>query len=168
MQTTYAAWRAGDTAAFDTLYTALSVPVFTLAARMLGDRAQAEDITQEAFIKLLSATGVKIDNPRAWLYRVVRNLAVDHLRKQTPDELPDEHPASGSGLENVVGTRVDVENAMTALTPAERAVVTLHLNGGLPFREVADVVDSPLGTVLWRYRKALHTLRNKLEGESQL
>ncbi len=160
------AWQTGDSAAFDAIYRDLSVPVYTLVCRIVRNRAQAEDITQEVFVKLLTAgpPSEQLQNPRAWLFQIARNAAIDAVRKHTADPLPDDIEAHPVRLDDMVGTRVDIESALTTLSHDDRAIVTLHLNAGLPFRLISQMIDMPLGTVLWRYQKALDALRQELQG----
>lgn len=160
--------RRGDAAAFEQIYTGLSTPLFTVILRITRDRELSEDILQEVFLKLYrSPPGPDIAKPRAYLFQSARNLALDALRRRTgtldldslPDELP--HPAQdGTDL------RLDLERAFAALTREERELTSLHLNGGLTFREIARITGTPLGTVLWRYRKAIEKLRILLNGGS--
>jgi RNA polymerase sigma-70 factor (ECF subfamily) len=67
-------------------------------------------------------------------------------------------------MEDTVIERTDVETAIHRLTREEREIVTLHLNAGLKFREIAEIIESPLGTVLWKYKKAIGAMRNYLNG----
>ena len=62
--------------------------------------------------------------------------------------------------------KLDLERAFERLTVQERQLVALHLSAGLTFREVTAIVERPLGTVLWQYRKAIEKLRNLLDGGS--
>ena len=155
--------RDGDMAAFEDIYSELKTPVMTVALRITGDRHTAEDILQEVFIKLYQTPPAPhIKKPRAYIFRMARNLAIEVLRKQQPASLDDYEDTLQSRDPDTAG-RLDIEAAMTALPSEQRQVVSLHLNGGLKFREIADITETPLGTVLWRYRKAISRLQNLLE-----
>ena len=65
------------------------------------------------------------------------------------------------GGEDVAG-RLDVERALSALSAEENQIVTLRVNAGLKFREIAAMLDLPLGTALWKYRRAIGKLRDIL------
>ena len=156
--------RTGDRDAFEALYRGLSGPVFTVAVRITRDRMLAEDVLQEFFLKLFRTPpepGVK--NPRAYLYRTARNLALDALRSRPDWSELKEGAAARDGPERWQ-RRLDLEGAFGALGEEERQIAALHLNGGLTFREVAQIVERPLGTVLWKYQKALGIMRNYLNG----
>ena len=155
--------RSGDMAAFEEIYSELKTPVMTVALRITGNRHTAEDILQEVFVKLYQAPpDPQIKKPRAYIFRMARNLAIDGMRTQQSVSLEDYEDTLQSKDPDPAG-RLDIEAAMSALPSEQRQVVSLHLNGGLKFREIADVTDTPLGTVLWRYQKAIKRLQNLLE-----
>lgn len=155
--------RGGDMTAFEDIYGDLKTPVMTVALRITGDRHTAEDILQEVFVKLYQAPPAShIKKPRAYIFRMAHNLAIEAVRKQQPDSLED-HEETLQSRDPDPAVRLDVEAAMSALPSEQRQVVSLHLNGGLKFREIADITETPLGTVLWRYQKAINRLQNLLE-----
>lgn len=157
------AMRSGDMTAFEDIYNDLKIPVMTVAMRITGDRHISEDILQEVFVRLYKAPpDPLIKKPRAYIFRMARNLAIDGMRKQKPLSLEDFEDTLQSNDADPAG-RLDVETAMTALPLEQRQTVSLHLNGGLKFREIAQITDTPLGTVLWRYRRAVKRLRELLE-----
>lgn len=157
-----AAAHDGGRAAFEALYRELAPPLYAVLCRLIGDRHLAEDLLQELFLRLYRDPPTHAARPRAYVFRMARNLAVDALRARPAETpLPDtaaEDPAEGWS------DRVDVARAVARLGDADRQIVALHVHGGLKFREVAEIVSMPLGTVLWRYRRALEKLRADLEG----
>lgn len=152
-------------AGFDALYEQLSVPVFTVILRITQDRVLAEDVLQEFFLKLYrSPPGPGVKRLRAYLFQSARNLALDALRREPRHagleecgDLPQPDPGDPA-------ERLDLERALAALPLTDRQLVTLHINGGLKFRELAELCGMPLGTVLWRYRRAIGTLKTLLDG----
>ncbi len=152
----------GEKSAFDEIYHEMSGLVYTTAYRITGNRCLAEDIMQEFFIKLYQKPpeGV-LEKPRAYLMRMVHNLTIDKLEKQHISI--DEYEAVSSVEENS-DTAADLRRAFGMLTLQERQLVTLHLYGGFRHREIAEMTGVPLGTVLWRYRKAIARLRDILNG----
>ena len=155
--------RQGDKTALEELFFELKTPVFTVLLRIVGERELAEDILQEFFLKLFrSPPAAPIQKPRAYLFRMARNMAIDGLKERAKD-IPLEEIAEP--VENTdFAWRIDVADALAALSLEERQIVTLHLNGGLKFREIAEVMSQPLGTVLWRYRRSIGALRDMLNG----
>lgn len=155
--------RSGSLDALETIYLELRVPVMTVIVRIVRDGALAEDLTQDVFVKLWQTPpGEDVKSPRAWVFRVAHNLAVDALRRPGQTELPEHAAATGST--ESVDTRIDVEAALMKLEARDREIVSLHLNAGLRFREVAQALELPLGTVLWRYSRAIGILRVQLDG----
>ena len=155
--------RQGDMTAFEEIYNDLKTPVMTVAVRMTGDRHTAEDILQEVFVKLYQTPpDPRIKKPRAYIFRMARNLAVDGMRKLQPASLEDYEDTLQSNDPDAA-ERLDIEAAMLKLSGEERQIVALHLNGGLKFREIAQMTGTPLGTVLWRYQKAVKRLQSLLE-----
>ncbi len=168
--------RAGDMAAFEQIYHAMKSPVYTVALRILGDTGLSEDVVQEVFVKLYRQPPLPdVHQPRAYLFRMARNSALDTLRRRAVrraavslddptcgigDTLSDPAAADGG-----VGLRWDLERAMASLSETERQIVTLHVNAGLKFREIAAVMEMPLGTVLGQYNRALSRLRRLLSPE---
>ena len=159
----FSALRRGDREAFHTLYEALSPPVYTVLLRLVGDRQSTEDLLQETFLRLYrSPPGPEVSHPRAWVFQVARNLAVDHLRARRASL-----PLEDSGLtvpQPDLDLGLDVEAALARLSPEDRLLVSLHLNGGLRFRECARLLGIPLGTALRRYHTAMGRVRDYLNG----
>lgn len=177
-----ARFRAGDARAFEVLVSRHRTPVFSFLLRLVRDRARAEDLLQEAFLKVVrAAPGWE---PRArlatWLYTIARNLAVDEARRAafrrtdsldaapSPDDPPpleriaSEGPRPDRGAEDAL-LRPKLEAAIAALPPEQREVFLLREHAGLPFREIAEVTGAPENTVKSRMRYALEGLRASLE-----
>lgn len=159
-----AALRRGDRAAFEEIYAALSVPLYTIILRICGAREPAEDALQEVFLKLFRAPpGPDVRKPRAYLFQMARNQALDALRQRTCCEDLDDHRDLEQHCPDPA-QRLDLERALAALSLEERQLVTLHVNGGLKFRELAQIMSLPLGTALWKYHRAIDKLRTQLSG----
>lgn len=159
----FSALGTGDREAFHALYEALSPPVYTVLLRLVGDRQSAEDLLQETFLRLYrSPPGPEVSRPRAWVFQVARNLAVDHLRARRAS-LPLED-GSLTVPQPDLDLGLDVEAALARLSPEDRLLVGLHLNGGLRFRECARLLGIPLGTALRRYHTAMGRVRDYLNG----
>lgn len=158
------ALRSGDHAAFEEIYEYLKTPMYTIILCITQDHTLSEDILQEVFLKLYqSPPKPPIENPRAYLFQTARNLAIDNVRTQS--RLTDLE-----GMEHLTylpaddALRMDVDRTINALPLQERQIVSLHINGELTFREIAGMLDLPLGTVLWKYQKAIKWLRSHLSG----
>ncbi len=162
--------QCGNMEAFEKIYNELSTPIFAIILRITQDKRLAEDILQEFFIKLYEAAAkgktspFSAKNPRAYIFQMAHNMALDALRKEPRHESLDELDELPSPADSDTEQRLDLEAALAKLTDAERQIVTLHINAGLKFREIAAITSSPIGTVMWRYNKALKRLRDILNG----
>ncbi len=152
---------AGEQQALAEIYDKLSTPLYTIALRITGNRELAEDTVQELFLKLQSSPPKELSKPRAYLFKAARNTALDTLRKNPPHESMEEHTEIPAPISE---SSHDISAALAALPEQQRSIVTLHINAGLKFREIAEITSTPLGTVLWRYNKALSVLREILNG----
>lgn len=155
---------AKDRASFEKIYKELSTPIYTIILRIVQDKSLAEDILQEIFVKLYLSPPTSATNPRAYLFQMARNLAIDSVRRKPQFADIDD-------FENLVylpiddlSLKVDIDNALKALPLVECQIVSLHINGDLKFREIADILNIPLGTIIWKYHKAVNRLRNYLGG----
>lgn len=167
--------RRGDLGAFEELYRAHAGRLFSLATRLLGNAADAEDILQEIFL----AAHRKLDMFRGesalgtWLYRLATNLCLDHLRsrtgrnRQVTDWIEDEpglFDASTSSLAERTVTKMDLERALAKLPDGCRAAFLLHDVEGLEHREVAEILGVAEGTSKSQLHKARLRLRALLSG----
>jgi len=159
--------RKGDKTAFDEIYKGLHTPIFTIISRITWDKAIAEDILQEVFVKLyLSPPETNITKPRAYIFQTARNLAIDSVRKHTQgislDEISETVPYPFDDL----SLRMDIDDALKSIPAQECQIVTLHVIGELKFREISEIMAIPLSTVIWKYQKAIGKLKKMLSGGS--
>jgi RNA polymerase sigma-70 factor (ECF subfamily) len=152
---------AGDRTVFEEIYNELSKPMYTIILRITREESLAEDVLQEVFVKLFQSPPTAARNPRAYLFQMARNLAIDSIRKSPQfadlDDIENLLPSTDTAFE-----RMEINEALGALPPTECQIVSLHINGGLTFREISGVLGLPLGTALWRYHRALGQLRSYL------
>ena len=177
-----AAFIVGDTAAMETLFLRYRQSVYSWLLRMTGDAAEAEDIYQDVWLNVIRhAADYRSGSFRAWLWQIVRNKATDRMRKMSPSLILDSPiSAEGEGEETIVDQLSDdraadalmqieeverqrvVCEAIEALPMAQREVVLLRINGELSFKEIADILAAPMGTVLARMHKAVKSLKDTL------
>jgi len=162
-----------------TLFEQLHVPVFRYLLRKTRDSGQAEDITQETFLRLFKHLREDrlLENPKAWLFTVAKNLALDTIRNESHIKDLDEdtwkkieESRSGLGADPEKLTlhheRLDrLQIAVLNLTPLQRDC--LHLRAeGLRYREIAGLLDLSLSTVMDAVRRATLKLAAEFEGEA--
>lgn len=152
----------GDKNAFGEIYEELKNPVFISVYRLVGNRETAEDITHDVFIKMYTGASKEIKNPKAWVFKMAHNAALDSLRKKQSEELNDDAVPIDT-FDNDIA-RIGIESAMSKLEKEERETVSLHINAGMSFKEIADIAGISIPSVYRRYRKALNKLKNELNG----
>jgi RNA polymerase sigma-70 factor (ECF subfamily) len=165
----------GDRAAFEQLYTLMSPAVFGLALRVLRDRAQAEEVAQEAFLEMWRLAA-RYDPARggatAWMLTLAHRRAVDRVRSAQAATERDRRAAAADAatpFDEVVAEvelrveREGVRQCLETLSAIQRQSVTLAYYEGLSYPEVAARLRVPLGTVKSRMRDGLSRLRTCLE-----
>ncbi len=156
--------RSGDKDAFKYIFNEYKKPVFTVVCRIVGDIQTAEDITQEVFVKLFfSPPDSSVKNTRAWIFKIARNFSIDALRKKQSLSIDDVELKADDTCDKIA-LRLDLEAAINKLSDTQRQILTLHLNGGLKFNEIAFITGLSLSATYRSYRKALKTLREILDG----
>ena len=167
--------RKADPAAFEVLYDRHSGVAFSLAYRIVGTRAQAEDVVQEAFLSIWRS-GARYDRARGsvrtWVLGIVHNRAIDGLRRAM---VHDKRRASDEGISERLeaADRTDVEvarreeagtvrKAMDVLPPEQSQVIELAYFGGFTHSEIAQMLGMPIGTVKGRMRLGLEKMRGAL------
>ncbi|CAN5603805.1 sigma-70 family RNA polymerase sigma factor [soil metagenome] len=165
--------QSGDEQALAELYRRFGGLVYSIAYRVVGDHALAEEIMQDAFLNCWN----KADSFRPaagrvapWLSRIARNRAIDvvrgrqhqaRLRERTP-LAPLMHMSSADHGDEVVFQQT-ISEAVAELPESQRTVVELAYYGGKTQSEIARDLDQPLGTVKSRTRSAMRHLRQRLQ-----
>src|SRR6201747_2160325 len=158
----------GDARAFEAIYERHSGAAYSLAYRMGGARASAEDVTQEAFMNLWRS-GARYDrnrgSVRTWVLGIVHHRAIDALRRgkvrdrpRVEDENAAEKLEAPENTELEVARRDEaatVRRAMEVLPSEQVQVIELAYFGGFTHTEIAEMLDAPVGTVKGRMRLGL-------------
>ncbi len=171
----------GDRDAFRSLYARIANPLYSLAYRVTGNQADAEELTQETFVELWKQApdyDAKRALPLTFATRIIRNRAIDRIRKKSRRErismqsAPDIIESSQSAANSNVADRVQlsdassaVRNAFRVLNEDQRTILQLAYFGGMTLPEIAEKLSQPLGTVKSRVRRGLQKLRSELEGK---
>jgi len=163
---------SGDADAFDILMSRHQDKIFALASRMTGNRHDALDATQEAFISAFrNAHRFKGDSAfSTWLYRIAINACTDLLRRKKR-QVPVADVETGRKPKTVtddIPLRVDLQRALEALTPDHREAVIMHDIGGYPYEEIATITGVQLGTVKSRISRGRKKLAETLEHRGPL
>lgn len=162
----------GDHEAFAQLVQRWETPIRRLCIRMTFDEHRSEDLAQEAFARVF-AKRLQFEHGRkfsTWLWRIALNLCFEEGRRAARLPLDDDSTASGlssSGPqadEQVIAQEraEQVKRALARLSDANRCVVVLREYEGLKYREIAEALEIPEGTVKWRMAEALDQLAREL------
>ena len=176
--------RAGRQAAYRELVRRYERPIFSLIYRMVRNREQAEDLSQETFVKALNA--IESYRPEykfsSWIFKIANNVSIDHLRRRELDTLPldgSQHALTPEAIQASalqLGDRQEtaleeleakelggeIEQAISTLRPEYRACILLRHVEGRPYEEIATMLDLPLGTVKTYIHRARGELRQAL------
>lgn len=165
----------GNNRAFDLLLQRNQSKLFSYILFIVHDRATAEDVFQETFVKVIThlRDGRYVASGRfgAWIMRIAHNVLMDWYREQSAQNIVD----TGSDLSNVAGSELhvgsvensfvnrqvlkDVRRLLDALPPAQREVVYMRFYQELSFKEIADTTSVSINTALGRMRYALLNMR---------
>ena len=152
---------AQDAAAFEQLMLLHQKPVYNICYRMAGNAEDALDLSQEVFLKLWRTLAqYQFDAAfSTWLYRLTQNVCIDFLRKQKrpdPEPLPEERVIFNEKQEAI-------RAAMNALPVDFREILELRVVQQLPYEQIAQIMDLPVGTVKSRLARARLQLKKRLD-----
>lgn len=164
---------AGDSAAFRTLYDRTAAKLFAVVLRISQDRATAEEVLQETYVKVWRRAddfSANEGQPIAWLVAIARNQAIDRLRseKLVRASVPESEdvlarlaaPADGDPL-----ARQALRSCLEGLDEEARSCVVLAYCSGLSREELAERYDRPVGTIKTLLHRSIRLLRNCLDGK---
>ncbi len=164
----------GDAEAFTILYDRHSRAAFSLAYRMMGEKQAAEDLAQDAFLKLWrSATSYRPErgSVRTWILSIVRNRGIDQLRakatrrrmqEKIETSAPRSHPSEVFTETWSNAIRDQIREALQALPPEQAMILDLAYFSGCTHVEIAGLLNIPLGTVKGRMRLGIEKMRGLL------
>lgn len=166
--------RSGDRAALDLLIERCRLPIWRFSFRLTGNEAEADDLAQETLVRAIRALDRFRGEAafRTWLMRIASNLWTETLGRaenrrrddRDPEQIERGRPAGLlEGLVEDEG-RDRLRRAVAALPPRQRTTLVLKVYQELTLQEVAEVLDSPVGTVKANYHHALERLRRELGG----
>lgn len=180
------AMQKGDKQGLRQVYEAYARYIYAIVYGILGNRANAEDVTSEFFIKLWEKADYYKSGGghKGYLATMARNMSIDYLRKYKKEELTavlqdmqteweeqQENGKSGHALnrkisqiqnqsvENEVIGKMNLQEILQILKPGERRIIDMKVLGGLTFKEIAKILSVPMGTVTWQYQNAIRKLR---------
>ncbi len=159
----------GDKDAFCTLYQQTRSAVFTYALSLLRNQTDAEDAMQDTYLKIRAAAHLyrPEGKPMAWIFTIARNVCLMRMRQQkhfvafSPEEA---QPAFDFSQIEDLEDRIVLKTAFRVLSQEECQIVFLHAVTGFKHREISELLEMPLSTVLSKYARGLKKLKSQLEG----
>lgn len=173
----------GDKNSYALLVEAYNERIINYLARMTGNRYEAEELAQEAFVRAYVALSSYKPQYKfsTWLFKIATNLCINHLKKRSrlvhmedyqgedgqsawvmPDTRSYRNPAMAAERREM---RRQIQEAIDQLPPAYRTVVILRHLQGLSYQEIAEVIDLPIGTVKSRLGRGRSRLVSQLQGK---
>ena len=160
----------GDKTALEELYHETKYAIYGFSLSITKNPSDSEDVLQETYLKIwanaerYTAKGT----PMSWILMIAKNLSLMKLReKKRHQDLEPEEWDMEFHIPDSAGTTEDrhlLEAALNLLTLEEREIILLHAVSGLKHREIAELLDMALATVLSKYHRALRKLRKYIEG----
>ena len=166
---------ASDAGAFAALYDRHNRAAFSLAYRMMGDRQAAEDVAQDAFLKVWRGVGsyrAERGSVRTWILSIVHNRGIDQLRshasrRRTQDKIeasaPRSQPSEAFAETWRNSQRDQVREALNSLPAEQLKILELAYFSGYTHAEISELLSLPLGTVKGRMRLGLKKIRDHFE-----
>jgi len=158
-----------DKTAFEELYNQTSGAVFGLAMSILANQADADDVVQETFITIYNkaSTYKSKGKAMAWIFTIARNHALMIIRdrkKHSHDDFDNVYNVGHeTNIEDDMHKEQLVDVLLRTLKEDERQIVVMHAMSNLKHKEIAQILDMKLSTVLSKYRRALEKLRSEME-----
>ena len=148
---------------FNELYNECSNLVYRIAFSILKNKENSEDIKQIVFLKIwkMNKEILPDKNEASWLYTVTKNEAVTFLKKQKNTINIDEIYYISDECDNIfnVEDKESYNRIISALDKREQEIISLRVISNLSFRQISQILGEPIGTIQWRYYKAVHSLK---------
>ncbi|QWC00329.1 sigma-70 family RNA polymerase sigma factor [Mycoplasmatota bacterium] len=151
-----------DNQAFETVYEHTKKGVFSIIISLVRNRTVTEDLMQDTYIKMIKKIKQykRGRNFNAWLMQIAKNTALDYLRKANRETIYD--PQEQSYMHESLKTEAktyDVLDLVKTLNEEEKQIVLLRAVSDMKFKDIAKIVNKPLGTVLWIYNRSIKSLK---------
>lgn len=157
----------GDMTVFDDLYYQTKDIVFYTILGILKDYSLSEDIMQDTYLKALSKihSYKPTHSFKSWIVTIGRNSAINEFnrrKKETSIDIQENQTIFGK-TESISENQILIEQIFKVLNDTEREIVLLHVVGDLKHREIAKLLEKPLGTVTWTYNNSIKKLKQELD-----
>ena len=164
---------SGDEQAFEQLYKLTFKPVYSFLLSMTANQDDAMDILQETYIRVHGSAHLYKEqgNPMAWSMTIARNLFLMEKRKKKAWPIETEELAARNepSFDHIADheTKLFLKELFTNLSEEERTIVVMHAISGFRHREIAEIMNLPLGTVLSKYNRSMKKLATSARETAQ-
>jgi RNA polymerase sigma-70 factor (ECF subfamily) len=152
-----------DEAAFEAVYEETKHAVYALIVSIVKNKMDAEDIMQETYIKMMTSLHQynRTYSFKTWLLTIAKHLAIDFYRKRKNIQVVDIETYEYITTSNVISAQdaLEINEELNKMTDMERQIFILHIVDDMKHKDIAKLLNKPLGTVLWYYQKALKKIR---------
>lgn len=160
----------GDKDAFKELYEASYKPLYAFLLSFTQNSEDAQDLLQDTYVLIYQKAGMyqKRGNPMAWMMKIAKNLFLMKYRNEKEKKFvcyEDMEKELGFAQIGDVENRLLLEKMFAELSREDREIIIMHDVSGLKFKEIASILEKPMGTVLARYNRNIRKLRKKYEEE---
>jgi RNA polymerase sigma-70 factor (ECF subfamily) len=155
---------------FNKLYDKYKNLVYAISFSILKNKEDSEDVTQKVFLKIWKIEKDKLptENEASWLYTITKNETLNFLRNKKQElNIDDLYYINSEDKElNSIIEQDKYNRIISRLNVQEQEIVSLKILSNLSFKEISQILNMPIGTVQWKYYKALHTLKMLLSNLS--
>jgi len=157
----------GDLSVFDDIYYATKDNVYYTILSIVKDQSLSEDLMQETYLKALEK--IHSYKPKhsfnSWIITIARNLAINEYnrRKKELKMDPGDNEIIFGTVDSVSEKELIVKEILELLSRDERDIVIMHVIGDMKYREIAEVLGKPIGTISWKYNEAIKKIQKKYE-----
>jgi len=157
----------GDKNALRELYENMKKDIYTFLFMFCKDRYIAEEAVQETFIAIYENAGKYriYKNPKAWIFTIAKNKAVSIIRENSRTTSLDRFENNIEDItqsENIILDKIQTDMLLSVLSEKDKKIVILHAIYGFKHREIAKLMNLPLGTVTRRYKESINKMRSRL------
>lgn len=161
--------RGGEKDAFKELYEVSYKPLYAFLISLTQNAEDAQDLMQDTYLQIYQKSHLykKEGNPMAWMMKIAKNLFLMKCRKEKDTQFlcyEDMENELGFGQIGDVENRLLLETMFSELSHEDREIIILHDVSGMKFKEIALIIDKPMGTVLARYNRNIRKLQKKFRG----
>lgn len=157
----------GSEAAFEEIYYGTHKQVYALIYSIVNNRSSADELLQETYVKFIqNLHSYKVgSNSKAFLLTIAKNLSINEYNRlkkyRNIDLQEEEYHLAGEGMDDVSTPTLDL--AKEILSEDEYKIFIYHVVSELKHKEIAELLNKPIGTVLWIYNKSIKKMKNEIE-----